>query len=293
MSIRNNQDRLGSKDMGETTPPVQTQTTTQTQSTGEETPPMSFTTPTELVDLPSKGKFYPEGHPLYNQETIEIRYMTAKDEDILTSKSLLKKGLAVDRFLQNVIVNRAIRIDELLIGDKNAIVVAARVTGYGSDYETKVTCPNCGTNSSYEFDLDAVGLIEADGELPEDVEATGGGTFLITVPKMNALVECRLLTGKDEKALEQLGKNRKKLNLPETSMTNQFKRFVVSVNGVKEPPYIASFIDNMPALDSRFLRKTYQKIVPNVDLNQEFACRECDFEQQMEVPFTSDFFWPG
>ena len=179
-----------------------------------------------------------------------------------------------------------------MLGDKNALVVASRITGYGADYETSVACPNCGTSNDHQFDLDAVEIKSADGELPEFVEATADGTFLITVPRMNVPVECRLLTGKDEKALAQLEKNRKRLKLSETLMTDQFKRFIVSVNGVKDAPYIASFVDNMPAIDSRYLRKIYQQVVPNVDMKQEFACRECDFEQQMEVPFTSDFFWP-
>ena len=292
MSIRNNDDRVGARDMGETTPPIPTTTQTTEQAAENAAPPMTFTTPTELVDLPSKGKFYAKGHPLHNQETIEIRYMTAKDEDILTSKSLLKKGVAIDRFLQNIVVNKSIQIDDLMLGDKNALVIASRVTGYGSEYETSVTCPNCGTSNNHQFDLDAVEMTTIDDELPEFVEATADNTFLITVPRMNVPVECRLLTGKDEKALAQLEKNRKRLKLAETPMTDQFKRFIVSVNGVKEAPYIASFVDNMPAIDSRYLRKTYQQVVPNVDMKQEFACRECDFEQQMEVPFTSDFFWP-
>jgi len=292
MSIRNNDERVGARDMGENAPPIPETIQTTETATENAPPPMTFTTPTELVDLPTRGRFYPQGHALHNQETIEIRYMTAKDEDILTSKSLLKKGVAIDRFLQNIIINKSIQVDDLMLGDKNALVVASRITGYGSDYETSVACPNCGTSNDHQFDLDAVELKSADDELPEFVEATADGTFLITVPRMNVPVECRLLTGKDEKALAQLEKNRKRLKLPETLMTDQFKRFVVSVNGVKDAPYIASFVDNMPAIDSRYLRKIYQQVVPNVDMKQEFACRECDFEQQMEVPFTSDFFWP-
>ena len=95
----------------------------------ETRPSLDFSTPTELVDLPSKGRFYPEGHPLHNAETIEIKFMTAKDEDIITSRTLLKKGIVIDRLLQSVIVNKSINVQDLLIGDKNAIVVATRITG--------------------------------------------------------------------------------------------------------------------------------------------------------------------
>ena len=109
--MRNNQDRLGAQPGGET-PPV-SQPTQQTKQ------PLQFVTPTEFVELPSKGAFYPQGHPLHNVDTIEIRHMTAKDEDILTSRALLQKGIAIDRFLQNVIVDKNVNIADLLVGDKN------------------------------------------------------------------------------------------------------------------------------------------------------------------------------
>ena len=115
--------------------------------------PFSFVVPTEFVELPSKGAFYPVGHPLHNQTTIEIKQMTAKEEDILTSRSLLKQGVAIDRVIQSVIIDRSIDVSSLLIGDKNALVIASRVSGYGNDYNTTVTCPNCETKQDYSFDL--------------------------------------------------------------------------------------------------------------------------------------------
>ena len=133
--MRNNQDRLGAVNKGEE-PPVQQQPQQVEQT-------LQFVTPTEFVELPSRGKFYPEGHPLHNTEIIEIRHMTAKDEDILTSAALLKKGLAIDRFLQNIIVDKSINIADLLVGDKNAIIVASRISGYGAQYEAGISCPSC------------------------------------------------------------------------------------------------------------------------------------------------------
>ena len=124
----------------------------------EARPTLDFATPTEFVELPSKGRFYPEGHSLYQQETIEIKYMTAKDEDILTSPTLLKKGMAVDRFLQNVILDKRIKVSSLLSGDKNAILVASRINGFGHEYTTKVTCPACAAVSENAFDLSEVGV---------------------------------------------------------------------------------------------------------------------------------------
>jgi hypothetical protein len=116
--------------------------------------PLDFSTPTEFVELPSEGRYYPEDHPLHNESVVEIRHMTAKDEDILTSRALLKKGLALDRFLKNILVDKRIDMDSLYVGDKNAILVGARVTGYGPSYDTQITCPVCATTNKFSFDLD-------------------------------------------------------------------------------------------------------------------------------------------
>ena len=115
---------------------------------------ISIPVPTELVPLPSKGRYYAEDHPLHNAETLEIRYMTARDEDTLTSPSLLRKGLAVDRMLKNLIVNPAVETNALLIGDKNAIIISSRVSAYGGEYATQVTCPACSDSSKYSFELE-------------------------------------------------------------------------------------------------------------------------------------------
>ena len=116
-------------------------------------PSFSWSVPTEFVELPSEGLFYPPGHPLHNEKTVEIRFMTAKEEDILTSRSLLKAGVALDRMLQNTLINKSIDVNSLLIGDKNALLVAARRTGYGPEYATSVNCPNCGAQVEHTFDI--------------------------------------------------------------------------------------------------------------------------------------------
>ena len=111
----------------------------------------SWTNPTEFVDLPSEGLRYPQGHPLHNQTSVEIRHMTAKEEDILTSESLIRKGIVLDRLIDSVLVNKSIKAESLLIGDKNAILIAARVTGYGEDYDVSINCPNCGETNNRDY----------------------------------------------------------------------------------------------------------------------------------------------
>jgi hypothetical protein len=284
MTVRNNEDRVGA--VQPSPPPPSLEQPAQREST------FSFTTPTEFVELPSGGKYYPGGHPLHGTDTLEIRYMTAKDEDILTSRSLLKKGVAIERMLENILVDKSIKVDDLLVGDKNALIVAARITGYGEEYETKTTCPACIETVNYMFDLTQKKL-NSGGELESsNVMETESGTFTIELPVSKINLEVRFLTGRDEKKLAQISERRKKHNLSEAILTDQFKLMIVSVNGESNTEIVASFVDAMPAQDSRHLRLMYSTIMPNIALDQSFTCSSCGYEEEVDVPFTADFFWP-
>ena len=255
-------------------------------------PSLDFATPTELVDLPSKGRFYSEAHPLHNQETIEIKYMTARDEDILTSPSLLKKGIAIDRFLQNVILNQRINVSSLLTGDKNAILVSSRINGFGSDYTTKVTCPNCATVSENTFILDEVQEYHGDSFEDYDILPTEEGTYIIKLPRTSFEVEVRLLTSKDENELAaKMQASKKNKGRMETNLTDQLKKGIVSVNGIDDLQSIHKVVNNLPAFDSRYLRAAYLKATPGLDMRQDFACSSCGFEKEIDIPLTVDFFW--
>ena len=282
MSIRNNEDRVGA--------PIQD--IAPVEQMAEKSENFSFTTPTEFVELPTKGRFYSEDHPLYNQDTVEIRYMTAKDEDILTSQSLLKKGIAIDRLLQNIIIDKNIKVDELYTGDKNAIVVATRITGYGDDYSARLTCQSCGSSEEYNFNLSDLKIDYGESSKELNVEKTENNTFIFELPTSKVNVEIRLLTGKDERALIKLSEKRKKLKMSEAPLTDQFKLIISSVNNNQDPQVIESFIEKMPALDSRYLRGIYARITPNIDLTQEVTCSSCDNDTEVQLPFTVDFFWP-
>ena len=291
MSVRNNEERFSARNLNnDSAIPQQIKEQEEAGESDVPSPSLSFTMPTEFVELPSGGKYYPEGSPLYNKESIEIRFMTARDEDILTSKSLLKKGVAVDRLLTSVIIDKAIKVDDLLIGDKNAIIVAARITGYGADYNTKITCPTCGTTSDCAFDLGDVGTRE-----PESVSAAelnSDGTFTVKAPRSGHSVKMRLLTSVIEKRLAKLTQNKKKNNLPESTLTDQLRLAIVSVDDESDSHFINLFVSRLPAMDARYLRDVYSKLMPNIDMTQNFDCLSCGDEQELEVPFTSDFFWP-
>ena len=261
----------------------------------EDGPPvgsLNFVTPTEFVELPTKGRFYPEGHPLKDQEVVEIKFMTAKEEDMLTSPALLKKGLAIDRVLQNLFVDKRIKIADLYLGDKNAITLASRISGYGPEYNAKVQCPACGQSVRHSFDLS---LYEFKPE--PDYEALGvvlndDGTLEFTLPRSKVKVKCRLMTSRDERYLLESGQKRKKHGLGEAGLTDMMKRAISAVNGKSDQSVINNFVENMPAFDSRYFRRVYQQCTPNVQNEQDFECRSCGHEQEMEVPYGVEFFWP-
>ena len=211
---------------------------------------LSYVTPTEFVELPSSGKLYPPDHPLHNQETVEIRYMTAKDEDILTSKALLRKGLAIDRMLENLIINSNVQVRDLLVGDKNALVLAARASGYGPTYDTKVTCPSCDAVVEYSFDISLCSSKpgKALSGQDEQISVTNNGTFLTTLPQTKYDLEYRILNGHDEAYLVEAANKKAKLKLPDAAATDLLKRVVVSVNGVTNRVEVNNFVENMPAI---------------------------------------------
>ena len=293
--MRNNENRTGVDDTNtrsevptSATPPPPQQMQQQSAN-----PLLNFVSPTEFVELPSRGKFYPADHPLRDATVVEIKHMTAKEEDILTSVALLKQGKTIDRFLKQIIVDKKINPITLLVGDKNAILIAARASGYGAKYDTEVICPSCGQPTNFEFDLSNPTISKEFAEDEYDnIRITEAGTFIIDLPITKWAVEVKLLTGVEEKKLSEDTEAKRKRNLPEETLTMQISSFVVSISGITNRVHINEAIANMPASDSRILRTAYQEVVPNIDVTQTFHCSECEYSDEMEVPFTTDFFWP-
>jgi hypothetical protein len=277
---------LGTTTPDHASPPPQVMTQNQNDN------PFSFVVPTEFVELPSKGRFYAGNHPLHNQETIEIKQMTAKEEDILTSRALLKKGIALERVISSIIVNKAINPNSLLIGDRNAILIAARVSGYGNDYTTKVTCPSCTATQDFIFDLNDTLVYSGDSLKAEEATLNEDGTFTTVLPRTKIETTFRLLKGSDERHLLEQVENARKRKREENTVTRQLKNIIVAVNGNTEQTNINYVVDNMPTGDARHLRAVYKLATPNIDMTQHFECVECGHEQEMEVPLTADFFWP-
>ena len=250
--------------------------------------PMDFVAPTQFVHLPSKGR-YPQGHPLHGQDSIEIRYMTAKDEDILTNRSLLKKGLAIDRLIQNLLVDRKINARDMYIGDRNSILVFARASAYGADYKAKVQCPACGEQSKFKFDLADYDMYDGFDIEDTDLKYNDDGTFSTSLPLSNIIARIRPMVGQDELELVSGGDNKEATS---ELITKQMKYFVVDFNGYGDAKTINYVCENMVATDSKYLRDCFKVISPDIVLQQNFTCKHCDHKEVMSVPFGTDFFWP-
>lgn len=274
---RNNEDRLvgGHK-------PQKTEETPQMAN------PMDFVTPTELVELPSKGR-YPAGHPLSGQDTVEIKFMTAKDEDLLTNRSLLKKGVAIDRIIDNLIKDDQVRGQSMYVGDRNAILIYARASAYGSIYKTKVTCPTCQTISKQNFDLHEHHTYAGDEYEDYDIQMTDNMTFKTTLPLSEIVAEVRPLVGADELAMVKKSKGK---IATDNLVTSQMRQFCVSFNGYDSRKVIDHVIDNMTATDSKHLRNVFKAVSPDLQIRDMFECPDCGHEEEMTVPFGADFFWP-
>ena len=289
--MRNNEKRLG-QSQGQSLPE---DAVAATQATSQPTPQgLAYVVPTEFVELPSQGKFYPEGHPLHNEEVVEIKYMTAKEEDILTSQSLIKRGLAIERLIASILVDKRIKTDSLLAGDRSAILVAARSSGYGRLYETGVTCPACGTSSKHVFDLEESepqrNCFDEDFLSEKQVEFEDG-LFFVNLPKSKVRVGLKLLTGKDELRLMDVKKKKKSKDV-DSVITDQLSNIIVSANGDHDAWNIRRFVDTMPISDSKYLRNIYKDLTPSLDLTQAFSRMNCGHVEDMEVPFNTEFFWP-
>ena len=243
-----------------------------------------YSYPVETIDLPSGGKFYPEGSPLRNGK-IDVKYMTAKEEDILTSTNLIQKGIVLDRLMESLIVTPGVKPDDLLLGDLNAVMVSARVLAYGKDYPIEAFCNSCGTRFQHTVDLTKLNIVETE-ELPID------GEYSVTVPT-GVVVTFRLLTRKDEKDIQIEINALKKVNVNiEGDTTTRLRYMITSVNGNRDTKIIREFSESMIIRDVRALRERIRQVSPDVDFNLDIACSSCDNTIKARMPFGANFFWP-
>ena len=248
--------------------------------------------PSEIIDLPSRGLVYSENNPLVSGE-IELKYMTAKEEDILTSQNLIQKGVVIDKLLESLIVSD-INYDDLILGDKNAIMVAARVLGYGKEYATEAQCPRCGNKERVDIDLTKMEDRDID-----DKDYNRENRYEFTLPNSKRVITFKLLTHGDEKKIDEelrhiraFNQKSKKKNVESKEFTTRLKYLIIALDGDSDKAKIRKFVDDMLAQDSLELRKHLKEFTPDVDLRFLFECSDCGGETVLAVPMTVEFFWP-
>jgi len=248
--------------------------------------------PTETIELPSKGILYPQGSALALGK-VDVKYMTAKEEDILTSQNLIKNGTVIDRLLRSLIVS-PINYNDLLVGDKNAIMVAARILAYGKEYKVELTDPNTGDKQEEIVDLTQ---FEYKDFNIEGLEA-GENKFTLQLPASKRTIEFRLLCHGDEQSVQDELKRQKKsfkggFAGVRPELSTRLKKMIVSVDGDNDPIKIRNFVENeFLSRDSLAFREHIETISPDIDLTYSYFSESTGDEQEITLPMSVQFFWP-
>lgn len=255
----------------------------------------AFDVPFACVDLPSRGLVYEDSNPLCGQTSLEILPMGPTQENILASPALLKNGTVTSVLIKSCLVNRAIDPTTMLMGDKAALLLAIRISGFGPQYRVQTNCPNCGKSFLHTFDLSKVKLnfLEVEPVTPNknlfEYKFEDGPT-----------VRFKLLTDADDSDIAETNKQKKKIAEKngwkddgiDTRITDELHRQIISVNGNSEPSFVKNFISKMSILDSREFREYVASISPGIEMEQEVTCTACGETDDHMVVFTSEFFWP-
>lgn len=238
-----------------------------------------FNFPTERVPLPSQGKLYPAGHPLA-EGFVEMKLMTAKEEDILTNQNYIRQGIVLDKLLQSMVITK-FNYDDLLVIDKDAIMIAARILGYGKDYDFEIR------GEKHTVDLSSL------PDKPVEITATSN-EFPYTFPMSGVSITYKFLTHGDERAIDKELEGLKKIDKNGNySVSTRMKFIVTSVGGDKLPETIRQFVDNyLLAQDLRAFRKHLREVTPGIDMNYTYT-NSFGEEEVTEIPLGLDFFWPS
>ncbi len=253
---------------------------------------LGYVPPSETVPLPSMGLVYPPGDPLHGREVVEIRSMTARDEDILTSRALLKQGKAISVLLKSCLTDKSIDVEQMLVGDRNAVLIAIRITGYGADYSVDFNCPSCDEKVKHKFDLAKLPI----KHLEEPVKTPGLNSFEFMLPVSKKVAVFRLLTGADQRELTTTLEKSRKIagaGAPENAVTTTLLHSCISIGGETDRGKLARIIQNLPAMDAKKLRTHIDEISPGVEMVQDFTCHHCGTESEVDVPMGTEFFWPS
>lgn len=248
--------------------------------------------PTEVIDLPSQGKTYPSDNAL-SKGSVSIKYMTAKEEDILASQNLIKKGVHLDKLFESVVVDEDVDPDDILLGDKNAILLSTRLLGYGKDYKAEVTDPFTLERQEVEIDLSKVQVKDVDLD-----KLNGDNRYEFTLPKSQKDIVFKLLTHGDDKAISQEIQSLKRLSKNKSGagkeVTTRLRYMIVEIDGKSDRGTINNYVNNnMLAQDSKALREYVKEIQPDMDLTFTFTSELSGESEVLDIPFGINFFYPS
>ena len=246
--------------------------------------------PTEVINLPSKGWFYPSESPL-SSGTLELKMMTAKEEDILTSKNLIQKNIVLDKLLESVVINKSIKLDDMFVCDRNAAFFAVRRLAYGDMYDATFTCGRCCKENSISIDL---GKMD-NKEFEFDNYPKGENSFEFKLPFSGVILKYKILSKKDENTIEQELTGLAKISKDFTKeVTTRLSHIITSVDGNSERPRIRKFVnEELMSKDSLAFRRHIRETMPDLDTTFDFTCAHCGLERKEETPMGVSFFWPN
>ena len=242
------------------------------------------------IPLPSRGALYPVDSPLHKKEQVLVREMTANEEDILTSLSMIRTGKAIDEVIKACLMTPNLDADKMLVGDRNSIITGLVLASYGNKYKVDVKCENCNeTNKEYEFDINNLPVKYLEVNSIQD----GLNEFEFVLPKSKKKITFMLPTADVEKEISNHIKKLQNVSQRETNSSTRMKYLILSIDGNNDKKKIAEFLDRkqMPIIDSIELRKYIDLISPDIDMNQEFTCQSCNWSGKLSIPINFNFFW--
>ena len=246
--------------------------------------------PIETIPLPTRGAIYDPDTTLFNTESLQIKSMTAREEDILASPAFHKEGTALSHLIRSCVIDKSIDPDDLITGDRVALMIGIRITGYGTEYSAASSCKSCSHNNDFSIDLSSLPI----KRLTAKPTKPGRNEFDFQLPVTKKKVVFKYVTAKEDRERNEVIKNQAKLlgTKIENNVTSFIENSIVSVDGVTDRMKIKHFVMNMPAFDSRKLRQFISDNEPGMDLTCSFVCSSCGAHNETTLPITAEFFWP-
>lgn len=247
----------------------------------------TFAFPTEIISLPSKGLVYPESSPLSKGE-VTVKLMTAKEEDIITSTTLIKKGIQLDKLLEAIVVEPGVNVNDITVGDKNAILIATRVLAFGPLYKVSINDPEDNKPTEVELDLSQLKIKEIDESL-----LNRNNEYDFVLPVSKTPIKFKILTHGDEVAINRDIEASEKVTKQGNEITTRWRRVITEVNGNRDAGFISNFVVNqLLAGDSKALRKHIVKMTPDLDLTFDYTSPISGVTEALKIPFGANFFYP-